>query len=103
QGGGVPQRGGLAILPLLRDEQAAGTAEVIVLVQRKRRPVERVARAGRAWVAPGDIAVQVRSAGVVATVERLVRRAPQRVGPVRGRRDSPSGAAAARCVVPVPG
>src|SRR5206468_5647298 len=69
----VPQRRRLGVAPLLGDEQAARPVEVVVLVESERRPIERVARAGRVGVATVEIAVQVRGAGVVPAVECLPR------------------------------
>src|SRR5437879_2835082 len=82
QRGAVAQRRRLGVAALLGDEQAAGAGEIVVLVQRERRPVEGVPRPSRVGVAAREIAVQVRGARVVAAIERLARRPPQRVGRV---------------------
>src|SRR6266571_8267701 len=69
--------GGLGVLPLLRDEQAACPVEVVVLVQCERGPIQGVPGAGGGRVATHQIAVEVGGARVVAAVERLPRGAPQ--------------------------
>src|SRR5207302_2343553 len=78
----VPQRRRFGIAPLLGDEQAARAAQVVVLVERERGPIEGVTGARRVGIAAGKIAVEIRGAGGVSAVERLPRRPPQRIGRV---------------------
>src|SRR5439155_977853 len=51
----VPQRRRFGIAPLLGDEQAARAAQVVVLVERERGPIEGVTRARRVGIAAGKI------------------------------------------------
>ena len=78
----VSQRRGLRVTLLLSDEHAPRAVEVVVLVERERCPIERIAGSGSGRIAAGKVPVQVGGTLIVRAVERLAGGPPERVGRV---------------------
>ena len=78
----VSQRRRLLVTLLLGDEEATRTVEVVVLVERERRPIERIAGPCGGRITAGKVPVQIRGTLIVRAVERFLCGPPERIGRV---------------------
>src|SRR6266566_6422915 len=75
----VSQRRRLRVALLLSEEKAARTVEVVVLVERERRPIERIAGPCGGRITAGKVPEKIGGTLIVRVVERLACGPPERV------------------------
>src|SRR5207253_9649859 len=75
----VSQRRRLLVTLLLGDEEATRTVEVVVLVERERRPIERIAGPCGGRITAGKVPVQIRGILIVRAGARSLSGPPARI------------------------